>query len=68
MFTTFTDKFKSLATFGNPSVNAKKDWVDVINSFVYTAGKVDATTKICRSIASMEIEILTSTLGSKNDP
>lgn len=74
MFDQFIERFNYMAIFGNPNVFYGKDWLKVIKTNILslqTGGRYDTDStqsfNECRFTGSMEVEILTSKMGSSKN-
>ena len=69
MVSQFIDGFASVGVFGNADISHTKDWLDVIISEVITLeGELDAERNSCIKKVSLQIEVLYSQVGFKDDP
>lgn len=65
----FIDEFKYVGIFGNANIANKQDWIQVITSEVDTvSGVFDSTNDSCLKKDSLQIEVLHSQVGFKDDP
>ena len=68
MFEPFVSDTIYLGKFGDSDVNFKDDWVEVFTSNIEALGKTDAatydeSTKTCKGVLGLEVEIVVSTIG-----